>query len=63
MSRVIRLENQKTEYRGFKDEDELLRMVGKVDLTQKGFRVWFQDWKLFDGSKRGLKDILDEQFD
>lgn len=61
MNTVIKLEGQKTEYRGFKDEDELLRMVGKVDLTTVGFRTWFHDWKLFDGSKRGLREILDEQ--
>ncbi len=60
---IIRVPGQDTEYLGFKDEEELGKMVNRVDLTNPKIRLWFRDWKVLDASKRGLQELLNDQFD
>ena len=43
---------------GFKDGDELGRMVAAVPLASPGMMERFLRWKNDDGSKAGLEELL-----
>jgi len=43
---------------GFKDNAEMVNMICEVDLTHKATLVAFLAWKHVDGSKKGLKHVL-----
>lgn len=47
--------------RGFSGRDELARMVAAVDLTPPGAIAAFLDWRDLDGSRAGLRALLDAQ--
>ena len=43
---------------GFNDVKEFHHLVAKVNLTSPIVRLLFERWKLEDGSKKGLLEIL-----
>lgn len=45
---------------GFRDEQEMSRLVSSVDLSTPQARDAFQEWKMTDGSREGLVSLLEK---
>lgn len=46
---------------GFSSIHELIELTYQIDLKEPINKIWFDEWKLKDGTKEGLLKLIDIQ--